>query len=302
MNILITTCSQALIYSILSLGLFIAFRVLNFADMTAEGSLTLGGSVCALLITKGLNPILSLIISGLIGSLAGLITGFLHTKLKIQAILSGILTMTALYSINIKILGKANLSLLGQGTIFKFFGDTQISNFLVIFLICAILLVILILFFKTRLGLAIRATGDNEQMMRSQGINTDFKKILALMLSNAICAVAGALIAQSNGYADVTMGMNTIVIALASIVIGEVIIKKESFMFKLTNVILGSVCYRFIILFILKLGMNPSDLKLFTAIIVAVLLALPSIKKIIKRSIKNVKNCKFMQNFSQKST
>ncbi|MDQ5984283.1 MAG: ABC transporter permease [Eubacteriales bacterium SKADARSKE-1] len=290
MNILISTCSQGLIYAILALGLYITFRILNFADMTAEGSLTLGGSVCAVLVINGVNPVLSILIAGLIGSLAGLITGFLHTKLKIQAILSGILTMIALYSINIRIMGKANLSLLGKDTIFKIFGDTHISNFAIGLIICGVLLSVLTLFFKTRLGMAIRATGDNEQMMRAQGANTNFKKILAIMISNSMCAVAGALIAQSNGYADVTMGMGTIVIALASIVIGEAIIRKNSFLLKLIAVVLGSICYRLIIFFVLNLGMNPSDLKLFTAATAVVLLALPNIKKTIKRSVQNVKN------------
>ena len=287
MNILLSTCSQGLIYAILALGLFITFRILNFADMSAEGSLTLGASVCAFLINMGMNPILSIIFAAIAGSFAGLVTGLLHTKLKIQPILSGILTMIALYSINIRIMGKANLSLLGKETIFKMFGNSQVSNFALGFIICMFLVLILSLFFKTRLGLSIRATGDNEQMMRSQGANTNFKKILALMISNFMCAISGALIAQSNGYADVNLGTGSIVIALSSIVIGEAIINKDSFLLKLTSVVLGSIAYRFIIFFVLKLGMNPSDLKLFTAIVASVLLSLPNIKKIIKRSFKN---------------
>jgi len=290
MNVLISTCSQGLIFAILALGLYITFRILNFADMTAEGSLTLGGSVCAVLIIHNINPALSLLIAGAIGSIAGLITGFLHTKLKIQAILSGIITMIALYSINIRIMGKANISLLGKETIFKMVGDSQISTFCVGLAICTIAILILNFFFKTRLGLAIRATGDNEQMMRAQGANTNFKKILALMISNSMCAIAGALIAQNQGYADVNMGTGTIVIALASIVIGEALIKKNSFLLKLMPVTLGSICYRFIIFFVLNLGMNPSDLKLFTAVIATILLALPNIKKTIMRGVKNAKN------------
>ena len=290
MNILISTCFQGLIYAILALGLFITFRILNFADMTAEGSLTLGGSTCAVLIINGVNPILSILIAGTVGSLAGLITGILHTKLKIQEILSGILTMIALYSVNIRIMGKANLSLLGQQTIFKMLGNTQISGFIIGLAICTILILSLNLFFKTRLGIAIRATGDNEQMMRAQGANTDFKKILALMISNAICALSGALITQHQGYADINMGTGTIVIALASIVIGETVIMKNLFLLKLVAVVLGSIIYRFIIFFVLKIGMNPSDLKLFNAVVATILLSLPSIKKIIVRSFKNVRN------------
>ena len=279
MNIIISTFSLGLIYAALVMGVYITFRILNFADMTAEGSLTLGGSISAILIINNINPILSIFIAGLCGSLSGLITGFLHTKLKIQAILSGILTMIALYSINIRIMGKANLSMLNKNTIFKLIDDSSISIFVIGLIICTFILITLNLFFKTRLGLAVRATGDNEQMMKAQGVNTNFKKILALMISNFLCATSGALISQSQGYSDVNMGTGTIVIALASIVIGETLIKSNSFFLKLISVVLGSIVYRFIIFIVLSLGMNPSDLKLFTAVSAAVLLALPTIKK-----------------------
>ncbi len=298
MQILISTFSQGLIWSVLALGVFITFRILNFADMTAEGSLTLGGSVCALLITNGVNPLLSLIASSLLTSLAGLITGLLHTKLKIQPILSGILTMIALYSINIRIMGKANLSLLGKNTIFSDFEkvfpilkeNPIFSTFLIGLVICIILVFALNIFFKTQIGLAIRATGDNEQMMRAQGGNTNFKKIIALMISSLLCGLAGALIAQSQGYSDVNMGTGTIAIALASIVIGESFISffrmKNKILSALLCAILGSICYRIIIFIVLNFGMNPSDLKLFTAFVTAILLGLPNIKKI-KEAKKN---------------
>ena len=290
MNILISTCSQALIYAILALGVYITFRILNFADMTAEGSLTLGGSTCAILISNGVDPISSILISSAVGAIAGLATALLHTTLKMQEILAGILTMISLYSINLRIMGKANVSLIGKNTIFKMAGNTQISSFLVGLVICSLLLLGLTWFFKTQIGLAIRATGDNEQMMRAQGANTNFKKILALMISNSICAISGALISQSQGYSDVNMGTGTIVIALASIVIGEALLQKDSFIVKLVSVVFGSICYRFIIFLVLTLGMNPSDLKLFTAILAAILLSLPNIKKVIKRGVKNVGN------------
>ena len=284
MQVLISTLSQGLIWTILTLGVFITFRILNFADMTAEGSLTFGGSLCAALMLRGVNPFLSLIIAGLVGSLAGLITGILHTKFKIQAILSGILTMIALYSVNIRIMGKANLSLLGKSTIFSalnnifpmFKSDFVLKTFVVGLVICIISVVSLNLFFKTQLGLAVRATGDNEQMMRALGGNTDFKKILALMISSFFCGLAGALIAQSQGYSDVNMGTGSIVIALASIVIGEAFLSFIKFKNKILNslicMVLGSIVYRIIIFIVLNLGMNPSDLKLFTACITAVLL------------------------------
>ena len=274
-NIIFSTCSQGLIYAILALGVYITFRILNFADMTAEGSLTLGGGVCAVLISHGVSPALSLLVAGLVGSLAGLITGFFNTKLKIQDILAGILTMIALYSINLRIMGKANISLLGKITVFK---NSNIFNFNVCLIICAILLIIMNLFFKTEIGLAIRATGDNPQMAKAQGINTNFNKILALMISNSLCAVSGALLTQNNGYADVNMGTGVIVIALSSIVIGEAFVKKSSFLFKLIAVIFVSICYKFIIYFVLNIGMNPSDLKLFTALVAAILLGVPSVR------------------------
>ena len=291
MQVLISTLSQGLIWTILTLGVFITFRILNFADMTAEGSLTFGGSLCAALMLRGVNPFLSLIIAGLVGSLAGLITGILHTKFKIQAILSGILTMIALYSVNIRIMGKANLSLLGKSTIFSalnnifpmFKSDFVLKTFVVGLVICIISVVSLNLFFKTQLGLAVRATGDNEQMVRALGGNTDFKKILALMISSFFCGLAGALIAQSQGYSDVNMGTGSIVIALASIVIGEAFLSfiklKNKILSSLICMVLGSIVYRIIIFIVLNLGMNPSDLKLFTACITAVLLGLPKLKK-----------------------
>lgn len=293
MNILISTCLQGLIYSILALGVFISFRILNFADMTAESSLTLGGSVCALLITKGAGPILAIIVAGLSGLLAGLITGVIHTKLKIPAVLSGILTMIALYSINIRIMGKSNLSLLGKETIFKSLQNTQLSSFIMMTIICAILVFAMDLFFKTRLGLIIRATGDNEQMVRIQGSSSDFNKVVALMISNMLCAISGALIAQNNGYSDVNLGTGCIVIALSSIMIGESIIKKSLLLMQLIGVVLGSIFYKFVVFLVLNLGMNPIDLKLFTSLIAATLLCFPNIKKIINRSVQNVKNTKF---------
>lgn len=284
MNILLSTCSQGLLYAILALGVYITFRILNFADMTAEGSFTLGGSVCAVLITKNFNPILSAMIAGLIGSLAGLITAFLHTKLKIQDILAGILTMISLYSINMRIMGKPNIALLGQNNIFS-----KNSSFIIGLTICSILLLSLNLFFKTQIGLSIRATGDNEQMMRALGANTNLKKTLALMISNFMCATSGALMSQFQGYSDINMGTGSIVIALASIVIGEAILN-GSFILKLISVVLGSISYRFIIVLVLNMGMNPSDLKLFTSVVAAILLSLPNIRKMIMRGFKNAKN------------
>lgn len=297
MNVFISTCCQGLIYAILSLGVYITFRILNFADMTAEGAFALGGSICGVLMASGVDAFSSVLIAALVGSLAGLITGILNTRLKIQDILSGILTMISLYSINLRIMGKANVSLLGKSTVFKFFSNSMYSAFGMVLIFCVFIIFILDLFFKTRIGLAIRATGDNEQMMRALGGNTNFKKILALMLSASLCAISGALVAQNQGYADVNMGTGTIVIAFASIVIGESFYKKSSVLMKLIFTVLGSVCYRFIILMVLNLGMNPSDLKLFTALTSAVLLSFPVLKKRFLGGIKNAKNKKFKKDF-----
>lgn len=295
MGILISTCSQGLIWAVLALGLYITFRILNFADMTAEGSLTLGGAVTGLLIFSGVNPYLSVMVAFLAGSLAGFATGILHTKFKIQDILSGILTMISLYSINLAVMKKANISLLGKSNIFNLFHKNSgfginfnLSIFFVSLIVCFVLILSMDLFFKTEIGLAIRATGDNESMMRAQGANTDLKKILALMLSNGICAIAGSLIAQSQGYSDINMGAGSIVIAFASIVIGETILKNEKFILKLAATVIGSIVYRIIIWGVLAFGMNPRDLKLFTAITATALLAFSNLKK--SRKIINLRN------------
>lgn len=290
MDIIISTVFQGLIYAVLCMGVFISYRVLKFADMTAEGSFTLGGSVCAVMILHGMNPIASLIVSGFLGTLAGFFTGILNTKLKIQDILSGILVMISLYSVNLRIMKKANLSILGRETIFKFNGSSTITNFIFALGICGILVVILWLFFKTELGLAIKATGDNEQMAKSLEVNTDFSKIFALMVSSFLCALSGALVVENQGYSDVNMGVGVIVIALSSIIIGEALIKKDTMIIKLLSVVVGTICYKFMIYFVLSLGMNPSDLKLFTALIAATLLGLPSVRKYFK-GVKN-KNVK----------
>ena len=288
MDIIISTLFQGLIYAVLALGVYITFRVLNFADMTSEGSFTLGGSVCAIMISNDINPMISLVVAGLIGSLAGLFTGILNTKFKIQDILSGILTMIALYSINLRVMGKSNISLLGKNTIFKMLGNSNMSDFVIGSIICLFLLVCMYLFFKTQIGLSVRATGDNEQMARALGINTNLNKILALMISGFICSLSGALVVQNQGYSDINMGTGVIVIALASIVIGEAIIKKDSFLVRLISVVFGAVAYKFIIFFVLNLGMDPSDLKLFTSAIVIILLCIQNLrKKFIRKGVIN---------------
>ena len=274
-------------WSILAIGVFLSFRVLNVPDMTCEGSFPLGGAIAASLLASGMNPGWG-ILGAVIGGIAvGTITGFLYTKLKIPAILSGILTMIALYSVNLRVMGKANISLLRSDTVFTitselFHVSQSIAAFIVPAVIMLLISVFIYWFFGTELGMCIRATGYNPQMVRAQGVNTDSMIILGLGLSNGLIGLCGAVVAQNNGFADVGMGIGTIVIGLASVIIGEVILGADSFSSSLMAVVIGSVIYRIVIATVLYLGMPPNDLKLFTAIIVMFSLALPLIRDNIK--------------------
>jgi len=280
---IISAVSQGLLWSILALGLFVSFRILDLADMTTEGSFPLGAAVAVQAITLGANPYLAIIFAIIAGSSAGLITGFLITKLQIPSLLAGILTMTGLYSINLRVMGRANISLLGKDTIFTVFKnmnlprhfDTIALGLLVVVLIIGLY----VLFFKTEFGQAVIATGDNEAMARSLGISTNTMKIVGLMISNGIVALAGSIIAQDNGYADISMGIGTIVIGLASIIIGEVLFTNVSFKMRLVCLMLGSVLYRLIMVMVLEAGMNPNDFKLISAVLLTFFLALPKIKE-----------------------
>ena len=277
--------SQGVLWGLMTLGVYITFKILNFADMSVDGSFALGGAVSAILIVKGMNPWLSLIPAVLLGMVAGGVTGILHTKIKIPEILAGILTMIALYSINIRIMGQANTSLLGEDTVVSMLsgisGASTNTLALVIGVIVSLgVIAALYWFFGTETGSALRATGNNEYMVRALGANTDTMKIIGLMLGNGLVALSGAFVAQSQGYADVGMGQGTIVIGLASIIIGEVVFgNRFNFAYKLTAVVGGSIIYRIIIAIVLQLGMKSTDLKLLTAIIVAFALAMPVISK-----------------------
>jgi len=276
--------AQGVLWGIMTLGVLLTFRILNIADMTVDGSFATGGAVTAVLITHGMNPMLSLVFVFTIGMLTGLVTGLLHTKLNIPVILAGILSMIALYSVNIRIMGRANTPIIGVPTIMnglqeKFALSPNFSSLLVGVLFCVVIISGFYWFFGTEIGSAIRATGNNEHMVRALGVNTDSMKIIGLMIANGMVALSGALVAQSQGYADVGMGTGTIVIGLASIIIGEVVRgKRISFMSYLVCVVLGSVIYRIIIAIVLQLGLKSTDLKLFTAVIVASSLAVPVLK------------------------
>lgn len=276
----------------MALGVFLTFRVLDIADLSVEGTFPLGAAVAATLIDAGHSVWLAMLIALIAGCIGGTVTALLTTKLKIPALLSGILTMIGLYSVNLMIMGKANVPLLRSETIFTLtedlFGVSQVIATLIVGLVAtAIVVVIMYWFFGTVLGTAIRATGCNPQMARAQGINTNIMVILGLLISNGLVALSGALVAQSNGFADVGMGTGTIVIGLASVIIGEVLFGTRSFKNWLISVVLGSVVYRAVIAIVLELGMPPNDLKLFTAVLVAIALSLPLIKNkfaIMKRS------------------
>ena len=281
--------AQGVLWGIMTLGVYLTFRILSIADMTCDGSFALGGSTCAILITKGMSPLLALLVSFFAGVLAGLATGLMHTKLKIHEILAGILSMIALYSINIRIMGKSNTPLLGVKTLMtsmqeKFSISPNAVSLVVGFLFCAVLVIALYWFCGTEIGSMLRATGNNEHVVRAMGTDTDKMKLLGLMISNGLIALSGALVAQSQGYGDVGMGTGAIVIGLASIILGEVIFlglfgKNMPFWFTLLSVLLGSVIYRIIIAVVLQLGLKSSDLKLLTAIIVVLALSIPVIKQ-----------------------
>ncbi len=283
-----------ILWSLLTIGVYITYRILDYSDLTVDGSFALGGAVVAKFIVMGVNPFLAMIMAFLAGALSGIVTGLLHTKLKIPALLSGILSMIGLYSINIRIAGKATLALSKYDTIFDIVPSFGLSKTIVVLIvgliIVAVIVGVLYWFFGTELGCAIRATGNNEYMIRAQGVNTDIMKIIALCLSNGLVAASGALVAQYNGFFDIGMGTGVIVIGLASVIIGEVLFGTRNFMNCLISLVLGSITYRIIIAGVLELGMPSTDLKLFTAITVALALSLPIFKdKFLKNSKKGAK-------------
>lgn len=280
-----------LIWALLGIGVFISFRILDFADLTAEGSITLGSSIAAVMIIQTESIILAIIVAVIAGFIAGIFTGLLHTKLKIPPILSGIIMLTALYSINLKILQKASVSLFGNTTLYTYLrniiSDPFYAKSLTSLLILGVVSIGIYYLFGTELGIGIRATGMNKKMAKVQGINTDRVIIFGLALSNAIIALCGALIAQSDRQATLDLGRGTIVIGLASIIIGEILFGKKSFKNSLISVILGSIVFQILIGVAIGLGLNPNSLKLIQAILIAVILGMPVIKKALKKKEKN---------------
>jgi len=282
-NLAVSTVAQGLLWAVMALGVYVTFRVLDLADLTCEGSFPLGAATAATLMASGQGVAVSIAAAAVAGMLAGAVTGILTTKMKIPALLAGILTMIALYSVNLRIMGKANLSLLGVDTVFvitqKTLGLNNAQTTFVVGMAATLIVgIAMYWFFGTEIGAAIRATGFNQQMIRAQGVNTDMTIILGLIISNALISISGALVGQNNGFADVGMGVGTIVIGLASVIIGEVLFGTRSFKNCMISVVLGSVVYRIVIAIVLQMGMPPNDLKLFTSVLVALALSMPLIK------------------------
>ncbi|OFO26397.1 ABC transporter [Fusobacterium sp. HMSC064B11] len=262
------TIEQSLIFAIMVLGVYISFRILNFPDMTVDGTFPLGAAISAKLLTLGVNPYLTLLVALISGAAAGAITGLIHVKLKVKDLLAGILVMTALYSINLRVMGKSNIPLFEEDNIF----NTEYSMMITIVVLILISKFILDYLLKTKFGFALKALGDNENLIVSLGLNEEKYKIYGLMIANAFVAFSGAVLAQYQGFADVGMGTGIIVIGLASIIIGDTLFGKRRRFAGTTIVIIGSILYRGVIAVTLSMGMDASDLKLITSVIVIVIL------------------------------
>ena len=276
---MLTALDLGLIYGLMALGVYLTFRVLDFPDLTVDGSFTTGAAVATSLILGGVAPLGATAAGGVAGAVAGLVTGLVHTKGRINPLLAGILTQIALYSINLRIMGKANLSLLREDSLLAGLRDDGLlGTWTSVAVFAGVVLVFMLAldwFLNTDLGLAVQATGDNERMIRAQGVSTDSTKILGLSLSNALVGLSGALIAQYQGFADIGMGIGLIVAGLASVIIGQALITSRRFVFATLAVVVGSMVYRVVIQLALGVGLNPNDMKLISAILVIAALLLP---------------------------
>ncbi len=270
MNLIIDAIEEGLLFSIVSMGVYITYKILDFPDLSVDGTYPLGAAITAVLLINGVNPWLAIIISAVGGAIAGGTTAFLHVKLKISNLMSGILVMIALYSVNLRVMGKSNTPLFSTKTIFK---NTNLKSIFIIIIMVVICKIIIDTFLKTKRGFLLIAVGDNEQVVSSLGINKNGVKVLGLMISNGLVGMAGAIQAQKYGYADVTMGQGIVVMGLATVVIGITIFGKLSLLKCTTLSILGAIIYRVAIAIALRVNFNPNDLKLITAIIVIIALA-----------------------------
>lgn len=282
LNFYTRTMEEGIAFALLALGVYITFRILDFADLTVEGSFPLGAAVTAKLIVSGFNPFFATMMAFISGCIAGMITGVINTKLKIAGLLAGILTMTSLYSINLRIMGKSLIPLFREGKVFDGFEKIFGSKYVVLFTLIVIVFIVKILldyFLHTELGMSIRATGDNPVMIESLGVNTDLIKIFGLAIANGMVALSGALLAQYYSSANAQMGLGMIVVGLASVIIGEVFIRTSKIPLATLGVIVGAVVYRFAIAVSLRLGFDATDLKIVTAVLVILALGAPSIRK-----------------------
>jgi putative ABC transport system permease protein len=308
-TLLVGAWTIGLILSLLALGVFISFRIFDFPDITTEGSITTGAALTATLLARGANPVLATATGFCGGALAGMATGVLHTKFHINSLLAGILVMTALYSVNLHIMGKSNVPLLSETTLATYAehlgtgvmgGATSLNVFgwevgtrdaavlILIFLVIALVGGALYVFFRTNLGTAMRATGDNAQMIRALGVNVSNMTIIGLALANGLVALSGALLAQYQGFADVQMGIGMVVWGLASVIIGEALIGTQALGLTITGAVMGSVLFRLLVAIALRAGLDPNDLKLITAIFVFVALILPNLLSSLKKSTGSV--------------
>jgi len=286
MAIFVSALSQGLLWAILGIGIHITYRILGISDLTSEGSFTLGAAVGASLIVNGVNPWLAGLLAVGSGALAGFVTGILNTRFGIPSLLAGILSMTGLYSINLRIMGKANIALTNETTVLtslkNLFGLAKDRDAAILLgvIVCTIVIAALVWFFNTEFGYTIVATGNNDKMIEANGVSSKLTKVVGLMIANGLIALSGCLVSQYNGYADVTMGVGAIVIGLASVIIGEVVLKKHNLFVSLLGVCLGSIIYRLIVSIVINTSIiGANDIKLITAIVVAIAISVTTLKK-----------------------
>ena len=285
-NVVLTAISQGLLWAIMAIGVFITFRILDLADLTAEGAFPLGAATTTIMIIRGINPIFATLGGFVAGMLAGAVSGFMHTKMKIPALLTGIITLTGLYSVNLLVLGSANVSLSGHNTLVTMVMDLGLSKLNGVILLglifVSLVVLMLVVLLNTQVGLALRATGDNLAMGEANGIKVDRMKILGYMISNGLIALSGALLAQNNGYADMNMGTGTIVNGLAAIILAEVIVKYLPLGKRLWSIVVGAVLYRLVLVIILAMNVDAQMLKLASAILLAIILYVPEVRQKLK--------------------
>lgn len=309
MTLLVGSFTIGLVLSLLAIGILISFRVVAFEDLTVDGSFALGGATCAALIVGGMNPVVATLLATFAGSAAGCVTALLHTKCQVNRLLSGILVMTALYSVNLRIMGKSNIPLLNESNLMtsvqsltlQLFGDQSnlqlgrwevpasdlVAVFVMLLVACVIGLA-LYAFFRTNMGLAMRAIGDNDQMIRALGVDVGRLTMIGLMIGNGFIALAGSLLAQYQGFADVQMGIGMLVWGLASVILGESLVGTRQIGFLIIGAIMGSVLFRLLVAIALRWGLNPNDLKLVTAVFVFAALVLPKLIGPVSKRMKGV--------------